>query len=557
MADRNTVQPLTAEEQIKIDRADEKELTRLQGIYRNYANNKFAIREDKNKTNNMLKNLEQIRKERRDVRTQLAVATGSVHCIETENQMATLALHVQAQETIQSQIDEIKTQVSHIRMQLKRLDATRFALSKTATTDLQYETNMQRSRKNREMLENRLDVSRKQECAQIALNTKLRAYIDHMLYDRALFNKLWQKMILQLSFDKKFLIDMVDRAVLAFNQGTDLCNQLDVLNEKSDRDKKMHITDMLDMIRRLDADAKQSTFLRTKGQTRVLNDLEPREYRRRDKFRQLHITRTNFYKLIIDKVVQFLGVEDVKTAIDTFNKSDNEYFAHFNYMNNLNHQIEFLSECLNRIYTNIDGLREYNHNKELLQKQTIETLNSDLKEMQARSKNIADEDAQSGERLANYLNTINALFVTLKCDRSTLDVLLCDQTNTTTQNVNHYLSLLESRLNAVLNYVYYSERKADPSKKIPTKTKPTVRSVTRDHSNPTALEDVVLVQQCAECAEGEVNRYDEEIVYPMEKDDVLAKVRIKTEAPEIQYRLHNLSKCRLPRSRMLTNKRYT
>lgn len=554
MGDRIAQVPLTAEEQLKIDRFDEKELTRLQGNYRNYANNKFAVREDKNQTTNLMKNLEQAKRERRDVRTQLAVATGSMHCIETENQMATIELHVSAQEAIQHQIDEMKTQVSHIRMQLKRLDAARFALSKQATTDLQFETNMQRLRKNREMLENRLDVSKKLECAQVALNTKLRAYIDHMLYDRSLFNKLWQKMILQLSFDKKFLMDMVDRAVLAFNQGADLCNQLDVLMEKSDRDKKMHITDMIDMIRKLDADAKQSTFLRTKGQTRELLDLEPREYKRRDKLRQEHKTRTIFYKKIIEKVVKFLGVTDIKQAIDTFNKSDNEYFAHFNYMNNLNHQVEFLNECLHRIYHDIDGLREYNVNKELLQHQTIETLGTELETKQKRTAEISEENTKSAERLATYLSTINALFVTLKCDRSTLDVLLCDQTNTTTHNVQYYLSLLESRLNEVLNYVYYDER--NPESKIQqTKTK-FVRSAAREHTNPTVLEDIVLVQQCAECAEGEVNRYDEEIVYPMEKDEVLAKVRVKTEAPEIQYRLHNLSKCRLPRSRLLANKRY-
>lgn len=552
-ANQNVI--LSPEERLKIDRADEKELTRLQGIYRNYANNKFAVREDKNQTNNLLKNLEQAKRERRDVRTQLAVATGSVHCIETENQMATIELHVSAQESIQHQIEDMKTQVSHIRMQLKRLDAARFELSKIATTDLQFELTMLRMRKTREMLENRLDVRKKQECAQVAVNNKLRAYIDHMLFDRALFNKFWQKMILELSFDKKFLIDMVDRAVLAFNQGTDLCNHLDVLMEKSDRDKKTHITEMLDIIRKLDADSKQSTFLRVKGQTRVLNDLEPREYKRREKFRQEHATRTKFYKLIIDKVVQYLGVRDIKAAIDKFNKSDNEYFAHFNYMNNLNHQVEFLNECLNRIYNNIDGLREYNHNKELLQVQTIETLDAELEAKKKLTLEISVDDLQSADRLATYMHTINDLFATLKCDRTSLDVILCDQTKTTTHNVNQYLSLLESRLNEVLNYVYYAER--NPDKKIASaKGIKYVRSASRLHTEPTLQEDIVLAQQCAECAEGEVNRYDEEIVYPMEKDEVLAKVRVKTESPEIQYRLHNLSKCRLPRCRILTNKRY-
>lgn len=548
----NAPPALTPDEQIKIDRVGEKELTRLQGAYRNYANNKYAVKVDQNQLKNMLKNLDQMKRERCDVRTQLAVATGRVACVETENQMATLELHVYGQEYIQRQIDTVNQQVHHINMKLKRLDAARFKVSKTAMTDLQYNINLQKARGQREIMENRLDVSKKQECHQIAVNTRLRGHIDHMLYDRALFNKLWQRMITQLSYDKKFLIDMVDRAVLAFNQGAALCNQLDQLREKNDRDRKMHIVEMLDMIRKLDADDKQSAFLAAKGQLRALNDLEPREYRRRQQFRDEQASRAAFYKRIIDKVVEFQEVRDIGAAIEKFNKSDNEYFAHFNYMNNLNFQIEFLSECLGRIYTNIDALREYNLNKELYQRRSVAELEERLRAQQTATAAVRLADDQSAGRLRLYMAAIDQLFATLRCDRRTLDVLLGDQAATTVFNVDGYLALLEARLNEVLNYVYHVERTADGRRAGPL----TVRGVERDKREPTAITDVVLVQQCAECAEGEVNRYDEEIVYPMEKQNVLAKVRVKTEAPEIQYRLHNLSKCRLPRSRALVNKRY-
>lgn len=551
----NVAKTITPEERIKIDRAGEKELTRLQGIYRNYANNKYAAKVDKNQIANMLKNLQQLKRERCEVRTNLLVATGKVATCETANHMATLELHVYGQEFIQLKIDTIKQQVNHINLKLKRLDAARFGTSKTAMTDLQFNSNLLKARSLRENMENRLDVSKKQECYQIAVNTKLREYIAHLLHDRALFNKLWQHMVRQLSYDKKFLMDMVDRAVLAFNQGADLCTQLDLLRDKNDRDRKMHIVEMLDMIRKLDADEKLSAFLQAKGQQRELADLEPREYKRRQMFREEQSSRAAYYKRIIDKVVEFQEVHSIGDAIDKFNKSDNEYFAHFNYMNNLNFQIEFLSECLKRMYGNIDGLREYNRNKELYQVRTVGELEQTLAQQQQATERLKQNDEASLDRLKSYLNTIGSLFETLHCDRSTLDVLLTDQSKATVFNVERYLALLEERLNEVLNFVYHIERKPDaPASKRGGAL--TVRGVERNKQDPTLITDVVLVQQCAECAEGEVNRYDEEIVWPMEKKTVLEKVRIKTEAPEIQYRLHNLSKCRLPRSRALVNKRY-
>lgn len=542
--------PMTPWERFKADRFDERELTRLQGIYRNYANCKFAIKEDKNQTKNILKSLEQLKKERRSIKANLAVATATTHIHESELHMACLAAHVHCQEMIQRSIEEVRQQIAHLWSQNKRIAYERFQTSKTALTDLQHSMNLKRAQRNLEINENRLDVSRKQEYVQVAANTKLRYYINHMLYDRALFNKLWQQMIVQLCFDKKFLIDMVDRAVLAFNQGATLCTELDVLREKSIRDKRAHIVDMRDMIRRLDADRKSHEFLEGKGFDRKLMDLEPREYRRRQEFRNDKMDKIGFYKKIIDKMVQFSNVKDIQGAIDSFIKSDDEYFAHFNYMNSLNYQIEFLNECLNKIYRKIDDQRQANAELAQAQLNALQQHQDDLDATKANSAEVNEHDRNNAQELHHYFETIDELFVTLRCDRTPLLVQLGQQNTVNKRNVWQLLSILESRLNTVLNFVYYDDRKPEPKEVL------TVRGVDRVVEPPTQLDDIVLVQQCAECAEGEVNRYDEEIVYPMEMPEIRLKVRAKTEAPEIQYRLHRLSKCRLPRSRALVNKRY-
>lgn len=546
--------PLNRADQSKLDRFNERELTRLQGNYRRYANGQYAIKEDKNQSKNIIKNLEQIKRERRDVKTNLTVAMGIAHRIEYECHMASLEMHVNGQESIQTEIDTIKTQIAHINTQIKRLDAERFRTTKVALTDLQYNMNLKKSQRNLEILENRLDVSRKQECLCIAQNSKLRAFIEHMLFDRALFNKLWQKMMVQLCYDKKFLMDMVDRAVLAFHQGAELCNKFDTLREKSARDKRMHIIEMLDMIRNLDADHKLHTFLDAKQKHRQLFDLEPREYRRREMFHEEHMTKTNFYKRVIDKITKFSEVQDIQAAIEKFTIMDDEYFAHFNYMNNLNHQIEFLNECLRKIYTNIDALGGYNISKEKYQIEAVEEYNRQLATETEKTFEVQAKNDNTAKNLKKYFDTITDIFKKLRSDRMPLDIKLGDHSKVNTFNVQQYLSIIEARLNTIIKYVYYKERKEAGSEI--KESKMAVRAVERSKSDPTILQDIVLVQQCAECAEGEVNRYDEEIVYPMEMDAIRAKVRAKTDAPEIQYRLHNLSKCRLPRSRALVNKRY-
>lgn len=143
-----------SKEQRKADLADERELTRLQRIYRNYANNKYALKEDKNQRKNVIKSLEQLKQERRDVKANLTVATGITHWEETELQMACLATHVQAQETVQESIEASRIQIVHLTSQIKELAAQRFELSKTALTDLQYNQNLLKAAHTLETLEN-------------------------------------------------------------------------------------------------------------------------------------------------------------------------------------------------------------------------------------------------------------------------------------------------------------------------------------------------------------------------------------------------------------------
>lgn len=535
-----------SKEQRKADLANERELTRLQRIYRNYANNKYALKEDKNQRKNVIKTLEQLKQERRDVKANLTVATGITHWEETELHMACLATHVQAQETVQESIEASRMQIVHLTSQMKELAAQRFELSKTALTDLQYNQNLLKAAHTLETLEKRLDVSRKQECVQVARNSRLRDCVEHMLHDRASFNRMWQQAIAQLTFDKKFLIDMVDRAVLAFNQRAELCTELDRLRELSLRDKRQHIVEILDMLRRLDADNKGHSFLRSKDFKRELFEIEPREMKRRQLVRNDQRQKTNFYKSIINKMIECSDVRDIHAAIEKFIKVDDEFFAHFNYMNHLNYQFEFLNECLRKTYHEIDAQREYNTKKEAYQIKMLTDI------QKPRKNNQTERDVRSSAQLRQYFGKIEEIFETLRCDRTTLDERLGDQTHVTKHNLLEYLAIIEARLNTVLSYVYSAERQ-----RIQKIGGGTVRGIERSvKCDPTPIEDVVLVQQCAECAEGEVNRYDEEIVYPLEMPEIRVKVRAKTVAPELQYRLHRLSQCRLPRSRALVNKRY-
>lgn len=236
-----------------------------------------------------------------------------------------------------------------------------------------------------------------------------------------------------------------------------------------------------------------------------------------------------------------------------FEDTNNNYFSHFNYMNDLNNQMEFLNKSLKRLYIDIEHFRDINLQTVTNQEETLTELQEKLNiEKQSTIKFEKNYDQDEIE-LQLLFNKINEIFEILKCDDKHLKLLLGDYTKITKFNIFDYLPIIEKRLKAVINYVYFIERQD----KYINQNDLTIRDIKKFKSEPTPIQDIVLVQQCSECAESaDVNRYDEEIVLPLEKDAVHDKAKAKTQAPTLQYRLHNLSKCKLPKSRALVNKRY-
>lgn len=534
-----------------LDKFNENELTRKQQKYRNCANRKCTNKTEQNEINATEKNLQIHSQELYQINACLSVAMATTHVQQYEKNMKQLEQHCDAQEQIQNQLNAVKMEIKHINMQLKRIDRHRIKVAAKAVSDHAYATKLVKSQKNYERFEDRLDASKKQEQMLITKNVHFKSIIDTLLHDRALFNKLWKKMIDQLSHNKKFLIDRIEGAVLAFNKGADLCHKLESLREKGVRDKKMDVIKMRDMVRQLDANEKMSEFLGNKGNRRELNDLEEREYKRRKIFCDQHNRTTEMYVDILQKVNDYYGVRHIQAAGEKFHQRDHEYFGHFNYMNDLNDKIEYLNASLSTIHRSINEHRKKNDMDANDRQKKLMALTDAYSSSQSTSQQVNFELEESKIELNSYFESIGELFQILRCDAAKLNAKLGDNSKVTQFNVNQYLSILEKRLNDVLNYVYYAqEPNSDRNKLI-------VRSVAKKKIEPTHIEEIVLLQQCAECAEGEdVNRYDEEIVLPLEKNEIRKKVRVKVQAPEMQYRLHNISKCVLPRSKQLVNKRY-
>ncbi|XP_037923985.1 uncharacterized protein LOC119659790 [Hermetia illucens] len=544
--------PEAREEILKQYRNHSKELVKLQREYKSLLGTPVLSKVENIKRTNFLKNLQQLEKEKEEILSNLQVALGKVHLQEYESHIKTIKAHVCCQERLQEEIDLLYTNIDHLVHQQLKADQEIYKLNFKATSEAQYNETVKKAKSNLEILENQLDVSKKRECSLITENMRLRNLIVDMLYDRSLFNKLWHRMMTHLNHDKKFLIDLVERAIDCFEEGTEICQKLDSIQSKKNRDVETKIVEMQELIKRGHADKYNMKFLLAKGKNRELADLEAREYKRREIFKVSHMKKISLYKAILDKILSFSGVETITEAIEKFQKQEDVFYSYFNYMNELSYQVQVLDNCLNDLYQGIIARRTVNVVSEQFEKNKIKELEKQLAAEEQKTKEKEKEKDAYDKELENLFTGLHDVFTLLQCDDAPLMALLGDHSKITIFNVERFLEIFEKQLNSVIAFVYMNERKHKVRS-----DRLTVRNVERLIENPTPIENIVLTQQCAECAEGEdVNPYDEEFVMPKTMEEVKVHLREKVMQPEMQYRLHSISQCRLPRSRLLANKRY-
>lgn len=519
--------------------------------YKKLLHTKLFSRNDRIVQRGLNKNLEILRSEKTNLKAQVWVATAPVHELEHRKHMKIIKCHIKCQEALASENKKIKLQITVLEKQILRVDKEIYDLNRKTIPDNQHIAHVAKVRKILDILQNQLDVNIKRECANCSHNSRLREELIKILNNRALFNKTWRRMVNELNSGKKYLVDLVEYASATLDQSIQLYETLNDFSKKEKREREVKISEIEEAMR-MHADCQEYfNFMSTKCKKRELDDLEPREYKRRDLFINEHKKKINFYKKVIQKFLSYAGATHIYEVIEKFHHQEGLYYSYFNYSNELSLQMTNLNNGIDELYGYIKALRGSNAQKLYNQLEEIDILKLRLQNEEIKTKLNQDEKYKGESSLEILFGGLLTIFSELQCDRSPIEKLLGQNKKIDMFNVRSFLKVLEKQLNLVLAKAYLYQKKTKPAK-----GKQIIKSIGKYLEVPTSLDDIVLAQQCPECAEGEdVNPYDAEYVEPSTVNMIKKKLQEKVKQPEMQYRLHAIDQCRLPRSRILANKR--
>uniref|UniRef100_A0A182QPG9 ODAD1 central coiled coil region domain-containing protein n=1 Tax=Anopheles farauti TaxID=69004 RepID=A0A182QPG9_9DIPT len=487
------------------------------------------------------KRLVHLEREKSQKELQLKISNAPVHRREADILRGFILRMLDDAVRYERQIEAAKTDMNELTSQIKRASNELDNATKTVPSDFVFAESLAKSRRQLSAIESRLHNARLVEGKLHTENRKQRTVIENMLVDRKLFHQQWQQYVGELNRNRKFLLDMIERATLAFNQGEDLCHRIDALKAQENKDKRVRLQQMVEVERQIEGTRHDNEFLRTKQYQRSVAELDPRLVRKRNIFKDIQRETINRFGVIVDDAKNYLQLDAVQAVLLEMEKQQDKYMALFKYMNATNANIEEANAIARDLEKDSERLHEGERRKRLSDERHVKSELQQLRTTHMQTMELQQEVRTQQEALEMKLGIVEQALSLVGCDREEIGALMtgCDGSSErnllSEDNLMKALSTIERKvLDLVQLTSTWSAAEEDPP-----------------------VSGLYGSQQCAECAEGQdVNQHDERIVLPKEHRQLLDNVHKRSTAPEMQYRLHTLSQCKLPRSRMLVNKRY-
>lgn len=98
------------------------------------------------------------------------------------------------------------------------------------------------------------------------------------------------------------MIDLIEQATIAYDQRDECCLKLQALKTKAHSDFVNHSQEMLRLQRQIDADTELQMFLKTKGQKRIMSDLDAKRNLEHQKLREALENQLESYRVMLTDI---------------------------------------------------------------------------------------------------------------------------------------------------------------------------------------------------------------------------------------------------------------
>ncbi|KAJ1549100.1 hypothetical protein HK405_009784 [Cladochytrium tenue] len=218
------------------------------------------------------------------------------------------------------------------------------------------------------VLENRLDKALVKFNKSLAVNKRLRGTIDNLRRERLVFDNVYRKFEKELAEQKKQMAEIIEMSNTAYEARDEAQTRIIALREKAEKEHQAYIQEMKELDRALEQDRRLKEFMATKAADRLDNADGTLKKQRRDKetfankfpSQEALADSLDTYEKAFAQIQQVSGISDVGELVKQFKAVEDQNFSLFNYVNEVNNEIEKMAEEIASIEAKIQALRVTN-----------------------------------------------------------------------------------------------------------------------------------------------------------------------------------------------------
>jgi chromosome segregation ATPase len=304
------------------------------------------------------------------------------------------------------------------------------------------------------ILENRLDKALVKFNEALSHNRGLRDKIDNLRRERVVFDGIYKKMERELHDKKKEMAGLIEEANLAYESRDQAQAEIAQLRASSEKERAAFETEWKELGKLIEKDKKIRDFMKLKERERASND--PGEKAKGGGARggradqQVALERVQSYEEAFAKIQQATGISDIDELVSTFINAEDQNFSLFNFVNELNNEIEKLEEQIAEIRSEIEKYRGQGVNTDNQRKKILQDLEERLARTQGKSEQYENRYNAAMKTMNALKNGIHSIFLRIGCNSSAVSDMLGNQ-GVTESNMMSYLGIIEQRTNEILH----------------------------------------------------------------------------------------------------------
>ena len=236
-----------------------------------------------------------------------------------------------------------------------------------------------------------------------------------------------------------------------------------MLKMQADREQKTFESEWKDLGKMIESDRKMKELMRQRekagiGQNGKIDDedkLRKKIFKQnagiqKDKAaQQAMLQKVLSYEEAFAKIQASTGISDIDELVTTFIDAEDKNFSLFNYVNELNNEVESLEEKIAATRKEIEQYRGQGQSVDSAKKQVLVDLEEKLATTEAKAEQY-EARAQKAMTTVNKLKDgIQETFVKIGCNAEAVSAVLGNQ-GVTESNMMQYLGIMEQRTNEIL-----------------------------------------------------------------------------------------------------------